>query len=129
MASAAFTTTNLPVLRSRFEEWSAKQPPPRGFTSKLPDAPQVEGIPDGKDVVVALRTRPPLAGEAARFSVPADAVDDEATKDGQIVKEGDLAIPEFCPGISVPSAEPGVFIAHVPTMKVSTQHSSIIHAN
>ncbi len=64
-----------------------------------------------KDVVVAFRTHPPLPGEAVgKFqSTPANG-------------KNDMPV-EVCIGISVKSAEPGVFVAHVPGMKVCSQFS------
>ncbi|EPQ55331.1 P-loop containing nucleoside triphosphate hydrolase protein [Gloeophyllum trabeum ATCC 11539] len=116
-ASATSITSNLSLFRSLLSEWSAKQPKVKGlattpeeisasFDRRLQD--KASGIHDtGKDVVVAFRTRPPLENEAA-----------EKFKGNQ--EEGDLNVPAevtFCEGITLASAEPGVFIAHVPSVK------------
>ncbi|KAG7439615.1 uncharacterized protein BT62DRAFT_1013762 [Guyanagaster necrorhizus] len=62
--------------------------------------------PNHRDIV-AFRTRPPLLGEAAgKFKlIPMDGEDDVPV--------------EACIGVTVESAEPGVFVAHVPGMKWS----------
>lgn len=103
--STTLTTTQLPHFRSLLEEWLAKQPPVRGFSVPFKDIAKTPRA--SKDVVVAFRTRPPLPGEAAsKFqSTPADGEDDMPV--------------EACVGITVKSAEPGVFVAHVPGMKWS----------
>ncbi|KAK0240830.1 P-loop containing nucleoside triphosphate hydrolase protein [Armillaria nabsnona] len=103
--SATLTTTQLPHFRSLLEEWLAKQPPATGFSVPFEDIAKTPRA--SKDVVVAFRTGPPLPGEAAgKFqSTPADREDDASV--------------EVCIGITVKSAEPGVFVAHVPGMKWS----------
>jgi kinesin family member 2/24 len=117
MASAALTTTHLPTLRAQVTEWTAKQPARKGFTSAMPaDGAHTDGTPEGKDVIVALRTRPPLAEETSRFIVPNADAEDVVAEGAEDATPTEL---EFCSGISVPSAEPGVFVAHVPAMKVS----------
>jgi kinesin family protein 2/24 len=61
-----------------------------------------------KDVIVAFRTRPSLPNEAGeKFHGDPDAED------------ASEAPVEFCSGISVISAEPGVCVAHVPGWKVA----------
>lgn len=75
---------------------------------------------ESKDVIVAFRTRPPLDGEAeAKFEADPNMVV-KGTKDTQEASstEGEQVKVDFCPGISVRSAEPGVMVAHVPGMKV-----------
>ncbi|KAJ7289191.1 P-loop containing nucleoside triphosphate hydrolase protein [Mycena rebaudengoi] len=114
-SSAALTTANLPLFRSIIEEWNGKRPPSTTFASSLetllqPGTPRAKSA--SKDVIVAFRTRPPLPGEAdknfhAESDPSADGVGSEA-----------IGV-EFCPGITVTSAEPGVFVAHVPGMKWS----------
>lgn len=101
-SSAALTTTHLPRLRSLLDEYNHNQPAPTSFITE-DDKPVLS-----KDVVVAFRTRPPLENEAAEKFKGDDEVD--PTLDPDPI--------QFCPGISVPSAEPGIFIAHVPGMKV-----------
>ncbi|PBK95319.1 P-loop containing nucleoside triphosphate hydrolase protein [Armillaria gallica] len=103
--SATLTTTQLPHFRSLLEEWLAKQPPATGFSVPFEDIAKTPKV--SKDVVVAFRTRHPLPGEAVgKFqSTPADGEDDVPV--------------EVCIGITVKSAEPGVFVAHVPGMKWS----------
>ncbi|KAF7322225.1 Kinesin-like protein [Mycena kentingensis (nom. inval.)] len=103
-SSATVTTTHLPKLRAILEEWDAKRAPAKGFAVPLADIkPATKDA--SKDVIVAFRTRPPLPNEAAeKFHASADAED----------------VPldvEFCAGVTVTSAEPGVFVAHVPGMK------------
>ncbi|KAK0225394.1 P-loop containing nucleoside triphosphate hydrolase protein [Armillaria fumosa] len=104
--SATLTTIQLPHFRSLLEEWLAKQPPATGFSVPFEDIAKTTRA--SKDVIVAFRTRPPLPGEAvSKFhSTPADGKDDVPTV-------------EVCLGITVKSAEPGVFVAHVPGMKWS----------
>ncbi|KAJ7587026.1 P-loop containing nucleoside triphosphate hydrolase protein [Mycena floridula] len=93
-SSATLTTTHLPQLRSILKEWQAEQAPSIGFRPMV--APEI-----AKDVVVAFRTRPSLPNEAAEKFRAEDNSDDV----------------EFCAGITVTSAEPGIFVAHVPGMK------------
>ncbi|KAJ7820427.1 P-loop containing nucleoside triphosphate hydrolase protein [Mycena leptocephala] len=65
-------------------------------------------------MIVAFRTRPPLLNEAAdKFHANPDA------KEALVDAEGQTAAVEFCAGITLTSAEPGVFVAHVPGMKWS----------
>ncbi|KZT22519.1 P-loop containing nucleoside triphosphate hydrolase protein [Neolentinus lepideus HHB14362 ss-1] len=129
-ASASSITSNLPLFRSLLSEWSAKQPAVRGFTStpeeisaafdkRLQD--KQSGLYEtGKDVLVAFRTRPPLENEAAeKFKAVAKEDADEAAAIEEKV--------EFCEGITLASAEPGVFVAHVPSVKwngPTLQHKS-----
>ncbi|SJK96965.1 uncharacterized protein ARMOST_00214 [Armillaria ostoyae] len=110
IAGAAFaiictSPTNLPHFRSLLEEWLEEQPPATGFSVPFEDIAKTPRA--SKNVVVAFRTRPPLPGEAeGKFqSTPADGEDDVPV--------------EACIGIAVKSAEPGVFVAHVPGMKWS----------
>jgi kinesin family protein 2/24 len=66
-------------------------------------------------MIVAFRTRPPLLNEAAdKFHANPDA------KEALVDAEGQTAAVEFCAGITLTSAEPGVFVAHVPGMKVTS---------
>jgi kinesin family protein 2/24 len=136
MSSAALTTNHLPHLRALLSKWESKQSTPKGFATPLPKtsiSAAAEGHPDGKDVLVAFRTRPPLEHEAEDKFGPAAPLNDNATKstnegddvnltaqDGQSAEDGPAKV-EFCMGISVTSAEPGEFVAHVPGMKVRTQ--------
>ena len=69
-SSAALTTTHLPQLRGTLDEWREKQPAPKPFTAgrqdlatRLADENAV-GAKEGKDIVVAFRTRPSLPNEA-----------------------------------------------------------------
>lgn len=119
-SSAALTTTHLPRLRQELEEWRAKQPPSQPFSKPLES---IETRLDedkynkehGKDVIVAFRTRPPLEHEAEqKFNANIDDSKQEHPDDNAVQKE-EL---EFCSGISVGNADPGVFVAHVPGMKV-----------
>ena len=124
-SSAALTTTHLPTLRTLLEEWRAEQPDPTGFASPSVDIStqlaQEKSAP-GKDIVVAFRTRPPLPDEAEQKFHVANAVDqDVSAADPQEGKDEDATEPErveFCPGVTVKSAEPGTFVAHVPGWKV-----------
>ncbi|KAJ7031001.1 P-loop containing nucleoside triphosphate hydrolase protein [Mycena alexandri] len=114
-SSATLTTTHLPTLRAILDEWNQKRPATKGFLVPLAE---LQHSPPGedasKDVIVAFRTRPPLPDEAAdKFHADADATDAPLDADGQ------PAAVDFCAGITVTSAEPGVFVAHVPGMKWS----------
>jgi len=107
-SSAALTTTHLPRLRTILDEWRAAQPPNKDFESSIQGAAPKDAL---KDVVVAFRTRPSLPNEAAeKFQATGGSVD-EAEKI------------EFCSGITVTSAEPGVFVTHTPSMNV--RHAEI----
>lgn len=120
MSSAALTTAQLPRLRALLADWHATQPAPNPFDRSL-DSIQTrfaqnlgEGKlnDDAKDIVVAFRTRPPLENEAAtKFAQ--DGADPDA----------DAATAEFCAGITLTSAEPGMFVAHTPGMKVADSSS------
>jgi kinesin family member 2/24 len=118
-SSAALTTTHLPQLRQELEAWREKQPSAQPFTAPLEDIVSrlnTKGISEnhGKDVIVAFRTRPPLEHEAEnKFHISTNA--DDGGEEGQ-------AITEFCSGVSLANAEPGVFVAHVPGMKASTDY-------
>lgn len=121
-SSAALTTTHLPHLRKELEQWRSKQPPAVPFSSPSQDILTrlaLHGLQEeqGKDVIVAFRTRPPLEHEAEeKFQVSSVAETPSAEED---VNEHDEAhTPGFCPGITLVSDEPGVFVAHVPGMKV-----------
>jgi kinesin family protein 2/24 len=136
MSSAALTTNHLPHLRALLSKWESKQSTPKGFATPLPKASNpaaAEGHSDGKDVFVAFRTRPPLEHEAEDKFGPAAPLDDIVRKTeseggstnlteqtGESAEDGPVKV-EFCTGISVTSAEPGEFVAHVPGMKVRTQ--------
>ncbi|THG94681.1 hypothetical protein EW026_g6839 [Hermanssonia centrifuga] len=128
-SSAALTTTHLPVLRSQLEEWREKQSAISGFSTSLSDiADNSLNSKDArntasKDVVVAFRTRPPLEHEAEeKFKAyeTKDTPEQDGTEasSGPATTEGSCKV-EFCPGITVASAEPGTFIAHVPGLKWS----------
>ncbi|CAK5281145.1 unnamed protein product [Mycena citricolor] len=124
MASATFTTTLLPRFRALVEEWTAKHPSSAGFTVPLSDLRSTTSATANKDVVVAFRTRPPLPNEAAeQFQAAAEGHSYEANSEerqrraGEEVAKTQLEPVEFCAGITVTSAEPGVFTAHVPGMK------------
>jgi hypothetical protein len=114
-SSATLTTTHLPTLRNILDEWNHKRPAPKGFLVPLAELTKSPPSKDAsKDVIVAFRTRPPLPNEAAdKFHADPDAEDTPLDDAGQ------LAPVEFCAGITVASAEPGVFFAHVPGMKVT----------
>ncbi|TFK50819.1 P-loop containing nucleoside triphosphate hydrolase protein [Heliocybe sulcata] len=129
-ASATSITSNLPLFRSLLSDWSAKQPPPKGFTTTTEEISEVfdkrlsdkaSGLYEtGKDVLVTFRTRPPLEDEAAeKFKAVVDS------EEGQEVQVQEKV--EFCEGITLASAEPGVFVAHVPSVKwngPTLQHKS-----
>ncbi|KAJ6594589.1 P-loop containing nucleoside triphosphate hydrolase protein [Mycena capillaripes] len=117
-SSATLTTTNLSTFRTILDEWNQsrlKKSATKGFDVPLAELEQ--SLPSknaSKDVIVAFRTRPPLPNEAAdKFHADPDAEDAPVGADGQ------PAVVEFCSGITVTSAEPGVFVAHVPGMKWS----------
>lgn len=110
-SSAALTTSQLPRLRAILDEWRAAQPPTNGFKSDVDQlatrlaASSLDGGAS-KDVVVTFRTRPSLPNEAA----------EKFKADGGNEEDADKV--EFCSGITVTSAEPGIFVAHTPGMKV-----------
>jgi kinesin family protein 2/24 len=127
-SSAALTTTHLPRLRTLLQDWEQKQLALKGqqrngsedLNDSSADGLQItlgdNGSKLSKDVIVAFRTRPPLKNEAAdKFKGNPDQNAESGEGGAEIVKE--LGI-EFCAGISVPNSEAGVFIAHVPGMKV-----------
>ncbi|KAI0821454.1 P-loop containing nucleoside triphosphate hydrolase protein [Irpex lacteus] len=127
-SSAALTTTHLPRLRKELDEWRAKQPPPQPFTKTLEDIQarldsEAYKNERGKDVIVAFRTRPSLEHEAdQKFKGNAATTGQDAkdtTTSGEESAQDDGGELEFCAGVSVASADPGVFIAHVPGMKWS----------
>ncbi|KAJ7049968.1 P-loop containing nucleoside triphosphate hydrolase protein [Mycena amicta] len=104
-SSATVTTTHLPKLRTLLDEWNEKRTPTKGFAVPLSEIkPATKDA--SKDIIVAFRTRPPLPNEASeKFHANPDA-EDAPTEPA-----------EFCAGVTVASAEPGVFVAHVPGMK------------
>lgn len=115
--SATLTTTYLSTFRTILDEWNQnrlKTSPTKGFRVPLVELQQSPPSKDAlKDVIVAFRTRPSLPNEAAdKFHADPDA------KDAPVDEDGQLPAVEFCSGITVTSAEPGVFVAHVPGMKV-----------
>jgi kinesin family member 2/24 len=106
MASSTSWTSseNLPQFLSLVSEWRAGQSLVQDFAGVGDDAEFEQ-----KDVFVAFRTRPPLPNEEkTAFSVSSDVS----------VPEPAGSQSEFCPGISVASAFPGEFYAHVPSLKV-----------
>lgn len=109
---------NITAQVSRFstliEQWKNKQPQVKGFTRPLSEVgPGVDR--SGKDVIVALRTRPPIPSERERFIPTAP---EEGAK-----SSGDESAFDFCIGVDVRSAEPGKMVAHVPAMKVSLKRN------
>ncbi len=103
-ASATEVTTHLSTFRGLLKEWSDAQPPMKGFASPLGQE-QAQ-----KNIVVAFRTRPPLDGEAeTKF---------HALEDQQDEDEKEKHDSQPCLGVTPMSAEPGVFVAHVPCKKV-----------
>ncbi|KAJ7213033.1 P-loop containing nucleoside triphosphate hydrolase protein [Mycena pura] len=111
-SSATLTTTHLPTLRTILDEWDQKRLPTKGFPVPLAELQQAASKDASKDVIVAFRTRPPLHNEAAdKFHADPDA------KDAPLDDQGQLLPVEFCAGVTMTSAEPGVFVAHVPGMK------------
>ena len=125
-SSAALTTTHLPCLRSLLKDWEQKQPPPKGFLTPVHNLEDLSKDAldlldnrdtESKDMVVAFRTRPPLQNEAAdKFKGnPDEGISESEAAAAEATEEFKV---DFCPGISVPSAEPGVFVLHVPGMKV-----------
>ncbi|KII93427.1 hypothetical protein PLICRDRAFT_100491 [Plicaturopsis crispa FD-325 SS-3] len=101
-SSATLTTDHLPRLRALLQEWQDKQPAPTGFADTTDDHARERA----KDVIVAFRTRPPLVHEAQQKFKGNTS---EESESGERV--------DFCAGISLQSADPGVFVAHVPGMK------------
>lgn len=120
-SSAALTTTHLPRIRDLLKEWERKQPPTKGFATPTDTKDRDNGQrTSAKDVIVAFRTRPPLENEAADKFKGSLVKDHQPTGSMTEEIEGSNEINvDFCPGISIPSVEPGIFIAHVPGMKVS----------
>ncbi|KAF7305736.1 Kinesin-like protein [Mycena chlorophos] len=103
--SATVITTQLPTYRALLQEWENKRAAAKGFSVPLAELePLTKNA--SKDVIVAFRTRPPLPNEAAeKFRANPDA------------EKASTEPVEFCAGVTVASAEPGVFVAHVPGMK------------
>ena len=128
-SSAALTTTHLPQLRATLDEWREKQPAPKPFTAgrqdlatRLADENAV-GAKEGKDIVVAFRTRPSLPNEAEEKFHAVEKKEEAAAAEGQGTKQAEVAAEqpvkiEFCSGVTAASAEPGTFICHVPGFKV-----------
>lgn len=120
-SSASLTTTHLPRLRTELQDWTAKQKPTNGFSVPLAEIGNAVSASTntkaGKDVIVAFRTRPPLENEAENKFKASDAYG-AFRKGGEENQAPVEPAAEFCSGISVASAEPGVFVAHVPGFKV-----------
>ncbi|KAJ7433736.1 P-loop containing nucleoside triphosphate hydrolase protein [Mycena latifolia] len=93
---------HLPHLRALLGKWNESRPASEGFSSEVPPAEDAS-----KEVIVAFRTRAPLPNEAAKFHADPDAKD----------APGNAESAQFCAGITAISADPGVFVAHVPGMK------------
>jgi kinesin family member 2/24 len=123
-SSATLTTTQLPRLRTLLQEWEKKRPVLKGSMTIKNGSEDlnIDSSDDlhirnkqSKDVIVTFRTRPPLENEATnKFKGNPDQDAESVQGGGETVKELQV---EFCAGISV--SEPGVFVAHVPGMKVS----------
>lgn len=67
--------------------------------------------------MIALRTRPPLEGEINHFDVAGE--DDEGAALPPLTKD------DFCSGITVTSANPGVMVAHVPGSTVRHDFAAV----
>ena len=129
-SSAALTTTHLPELRTKLEEWRQKQPAPSGFKTPLTEitahASQGNGELRGKDVIVAFRTRPPLPDEAEEkfqaYESKGGPSSNTQVAEGALegVPAAEHTKVEFCAGGTVTDAEPGTFVAHVPGYKVAS---------
>ena len=129
-SSAALTTTHLPHLRASLDEWREKQPALKSFTtpkqdlaSRLAEETAVSGK-QGKDIVVAFRTRPSLPNEAEeKFHAleakekPAAETQSENAEQAEVTLAEPIKV-EFCSGVTAASAEPGTFVCHVPGFKV-----------
>ncbi|CAK5265801.1 unnamed protein product [Mycena citricolor] len=89
---------NIAHLQTLLDDWDKEQPQPQTHAAFGVPLEQARcALRDAlKDVVVAFRTRPPLPNEAA---------------------EKFRAESEFCRGITAAGAQPGVFVAHVPSTK------------
>src|ERR1700761_1347018 len=125
--SAQQTTAKLSFFHKLVAEWETKNANTSGFAE---EGDVVGGERDGKDVVVAFRTRPPLDQEFERFErekaeveVPSGSEEGATAGGGQSKEEGSLK-DTYRSGISVVSAQPGVMVAHVPGMKVCLDRSS-----
>ncbi|PCH35714.1 nucleoside triphosphate hydrolase protein [Wolfiporia cocos MD-104 SS10] len=119
-SSAALTTTHLPRLRAGLEEWRKKQSLHAEFATPLSEITNRangggQRKQQGKDVVVAFRTRPPLENEAETKFAAAETQDAKTAEGAE--EQADTPQSAFCAGITVKSAEPGEFVAHVPGMK------------
>ncbi|KAJ7090915.1 P-loop containing nucleoside triphosphate hydrolase protein [Mycena belliarum] len=113
-SSSTLTSTHLPILRTILDEWHQKQPVPKSFPVPLAELQSPPSKDKLKDVIVAFRTRPPLANETAdKFHA------DLYAKDAVVDEAGKIFSLQFCAGITVASTEPGVFFAHIPGMKWS----------
>ncbi|KAF8143350.1 P-loop containing nucleoside triphosphate hydrolase protein, partial [Mycena galopus ATCC 62051] len=93
-ASATSTTTHLATFRTILDEWNQKRLKTSTTKGFLVPLEELQQSPPDKN---ALK----------------DVIDAPVNEDGQ------LPVVEFCPGITLTSAEPGVFVAHVPGMKWS----------
>lgn len=122
--SAQKATTNISFFYNLVAEWESSNSVTASSQLFTRPPPAPGGEREGKDVIVAFRTRPPLDREFARFDKEKAEVGVQAEVD-----DGKEAAPQvdekllkeaYKPGISVISAEPGVMVAHVPGMKVSS---------
>jgi kinesin family member 2/24 len=107
-SSATHTTANLSFYRNLISQWEANVP--KASQVHESNFPSTGSMRDGKEVIVAFRTRPPLEGEAdSKFGIKHDLSTEEKPEHV-----------EFCPGVGVQSSEPGVMVAHwhVPGQKV-----------
>ncbi|KAJ7104233.1 P-loop containing nucleoside triphosphate hydrolase protein [Mycena belliarum] len=112
-SSSTLTSTHLPIFRTILDEWHQKQP--KSFPVPLAELRSPPTSKDKlKDVIVAFRTRPPLANETTdKFHADPDV------RDAIVDEAGKIPPVQFCAGITVASVEPGVFFAHIPGMKWS----------
>jgi kinesin family member 2/24 len=123
--SAQKATTNISFFYNLVSEWESSNSVTSSSELFPRPPPTAGGEREGKDVIVAFRTRPPLDREFARFDQEKAAVEVQDGKDdGEEKKElpqvdEKLLKESYRPGISTVSAEPGVMVAHVPGMKVS----------
>lgn len=104
--------STLPRLRGLIEEWESKNatlptsPDKLGSTTS---SDQTSSTRSKRDVIITFRTRPMLPEEGSRF-VPAEVASSNS--------EDTDPDAYLCEAISVRSMEPGITVAHVPSMKV-----------
>ncbi|TFK33530.1 P-loop containing nucleoside triphosphate hydrolase protein [Crucibulum laeve] len=104
--SATQISASLPRIRELLDNWKSSP----SVESKEKGNEPKQATTTGREVIVAFRTRPTLSWEAAML---AEQV--RMTSDQQIEKDQEESL--LCSGITMVDQNPGVTVAHVPTMK------------